>query len=82
MVGSVVESPLAHSGSDAVRQLELQGRALLHGVEQSLVGLLVKVATHGGAAEYLLAEVLRGARCRCLNVHGSVVQRRFNHLKS
>ena len=82
VVGAVVEGPLAHAGGDAVGQLELEWGAFLHGVEQRHVGMIFDISAHGGAAEDHFAEVFRRARCRCLNLYGPVIQRRFDHLKS
>ncbi len=82
VVGSVLEGPLAHACGDAVGQLARQRRAVLHRVDQRVVGRAVEVLAHGVAAEDLLAEIVRGTPCRDLHLEGRVVDRRIDHLES
>ena len=82
VVGTVVERPLAHSGSHAVGDFERQRRPPLHRIEQLGINRLVEIPAHGLAAEYLRTEILGRTSLGSLHFDGFVIDGRLHHFES
>ena len=57
MARAIIHSPLLHAGSHAVGEAATQRLLIVDGINESIIGVLVKIFIHLRTVEYILAIV-------------------------
>ena len=82
VVGTILQSPLTHTCGDSIGYLRAKWCAVLDGVNQSLVGLLVEILAHLSATEHAQSEIVGRVVAWRLDLYGLLRKSCFEHLKS